>query len=983
MTFIDWLLTLITLAAAFAVIQFCWKRRGLKFATLGIAVGMLSILYCANPLINLYRMQNLKFTDLNVSETQSAAGVPLAHGLPTRWTGEPLALDLAKGGRNLKKAVEAAGKMNHLLILDATHGVLPEYREWVETEFGKVTESPGAKQTVCFRRLPEIPYATGICVETHARFSLTPNLTSYAVSQDGRSSFIHVKHDGASRFAITTMSLDVGPEALCLTQLSKGSACAGIEILPDGALSALFVEAENLTQHHLLEEFHILPMQTNDISIQESESPYRCGGFDSKSTFFAFKLTQLKATLSKVTNESGLTQAVRELDKNLTCPGPASLQIPLFAMKNTESATRSFLTQLLEKPFWITPPESYVSRKQKIDGVTLQEDGYALKVTSPIEIKKFALTVMTPVTFNEDILHFLKPVGDTEFKVYRSGTTAFRIVTNLAPSAEFAIDTAPVIRGTSALNASIVSDWTGFNRSMLFALSLALIIGWLQGFATVRTERQVFFPMTFFYICFIGLLWSFLSYRASLQGSQGTAELTSERPMEPQYTTLRDWNEEWWKKSVDAKEDKIQVTQAVSSSWRAEVQAARQAANQNTPTTEGLKVLDLAAKADPQFQAQATVVVWDAPEVRNWYFRKSPAYASALTAWQSLLKLPQIKGQIQASSPLNFSELTKNTILIVLDQSQLSESNQKSLNAWVSGGGTVVYHSALDPALSPDPEGTQKKSYSKIPDAFGKLVEVNRTHYLKTKTGKWYSVEKLGSGRKVFVGLVPLQANSQHLLKELLLGLSHVEVTTNSYHADGCHSALLVEPYGASLESLRAFAVRLKDAGMPVQWTVSAESFARMAPEWKNSFAPNNVVFLDDGKSQSRMFAVELYRRFFKVTGTPVFVTVKDEKPNLIGPESLLIRAELMPSGESKESSTQLWTSSCLTGISRPRLLSSNEMKNSINFWQNSISALPAFHLQNAVELLENAALLATPAKRKWISSDNDPMIYEFERNSP
>jgi hypothetical protein len=289
----------------------------------------------------------------------------------------------------------------------------------------------------------------------------------------------------------------------------------------------------------------------------------------------------------------------------------------------------------------------------------------------------------------------------------------------------------------------------------------------------------------------------------------------------------------------------------------------------------------------------------------------------------------------------------------------------------------------LDPARNPDSDAYHRKTYSKIPDAFGATVEVNRSHLVDAKTGRWYQIKKLGSGRMVFAGLTPDQASSQHLIKELLLGLSHVKVSVNSVQADGCHSALLAEPYGASPEALRSFANHLQSAHIPLQWALSAESFARMAPEWKAHFTANNIVFIDDGKAETRNFASEIYQFFFKVTHPPVFVTYSDQKPSLAGPETLLLRVELMPSGEAKESSTALWESSCLSGVARPRLLTSNEMKNNLSFWQNSLTSLANFRMQNANELLDNASRLDSTAKRTLVGSDNDPMKYETEKSSP
>ncbi len=976
MTLFDAILTLITILSAFTVIHFCYKQRKLKYAKLGMAIGILSILYCANPILSWYKMKNLKYSGLNESETQSASGVPMAHGIPTRWTGEALLFDLTVAGKSIQNYIDEAGQKNKLLIFSAENGILPEYQAWAEKEFGKILPVDSEINNVCFRRQPEVPYASGICREFKARYSLVPSASAYAISSDGKNSFIHLKQSGLSRYGITTISLDGSPETLCLSELSKGSACAGVEILPDGALSVLFLEATDPIQKHVMEEFKVPDMSLGELHLQNSDHQFNCGGFDLKNNLTTITHTSLKTRLSQINSENELTEVIQDLNSHLPCPGPISLEVPVFLNRKLEPTTRSFLTQVLEKPFWVTPPASYFGRKQKIEKTELFQDGYKLVVKSPIEIKNFAITIMSPVTFDEEILHFIKPSNINDFKIYRIGATTFRLVSNLVKDLDFSVDTAPLLRGTSASNASTVSDWTGFNRSMLFALSLALIISWLQGFATARTEKQVFFPMTFFYICFIGLLWFFLSSRASYLGDQGVANLTEERLSDPQYITVRDWNENWWKKDLEDQEVHQASSQSNNASWRAEVELARKASNSNIPTAEAIKFLDLNPSANPKYLSQVRIQVWDAPEVRNWYFRKSPSYASALTAWQSLLQFPEIKGEIDSSATLDFNHINHNTIIVVLDYALLSESNQKALNDWISNGGTAVFHTALDSALSKDPELFQKKNYSKIPDAFGVPLEINRTHFIQSKTGDWFNIKKIGSGRKVFAGVVPYQTNSLQLLKELLHGLNRSSVVVNSFHDDGCHTAIFAEPYGASSETLRSFSNHLKATGVNIQWAISAESFARMAPEWKNTFTPQNIAFLDDGKPIMRAFSTELYQRFFKVTSKPVFITIKDEKPNLIGPEALLVRAEVLES-------VDLWESSCITGVSRPRLLTSNEIKNSIGIWQNKISSLKTFHFQTGIQLLDNAPLLSSPGKRKWISNESNPMKYAPERTSP
>ena len=976
MTLSDAILTFLTILSAFTVIHFCYQQRKLKYANLGILIGLFSILYCANPIFSWYKIKNLKYSDLNSAETQTASGVPMAHGIPTRWTGDALHFDLSVGGRSIQKYLDDSGQKNKLLIFDAANGVSIDYQAWVEKEFGKITPTSEETQIVCFRRLPEVPYASGICREFKSHFSLIPSLNSYAISSDGKSSFIQLKQTGASKYGITTISLEGSPETLCLSELSKGSACAGVEIVPEGALSVLFLDASDSLQKQAMEEFKIPAVHAKNLQILSSQNLYECGGIDLKNNIITTTHPTLKNKLSKVTSENELTEVIQDFNTNLHCPGPLSIEIPVFTNKKIEPTTRSFLTQLLEKPFWITPPESYLDRKQKVEQIQLTQEGYKLQIKSPVEIKKFAITIMNPVTFDEEILRFIKPSNINDLKVYRIGATTFRFVSNLLPNIDFSVDTSPILRGTNASNSSAVSDWTGFNRSMLFALTLALLISWLQGVATAKSEKQAFFPMTFFYISFIGLLWFFLSSRASYLGYQGAAELAEERPTDPQYITIHDWNEDWWKKNIEDQEVHIATNQTISASWRAEVELARKKSHEDIPTSEAMKYLDLAYKADPKYLSQVDILIWDAPEVRNWYFRKSPTYSSAFTAWQSILKLPEIKGEINASTNLDFSKISKKTIVVVLDLTQLSERNQKELSEWVNAGGTVLYHAALDPALSKDPESFQKRAYSKIIDAFGTPLEINRAHFIQSKTGEWFNVKNSGSGRKVFAGVVPYQTSSQLLLKELLHGLNRSEVVVNSFHNDGCHTAILAEPYGASTEVLRGFASQLKSAGIPLQWVFSAESFARMAPEWRNIISTGNILFLDDSKAESRMFAIELYQRFFKVTSKPVFVNIRDEKQNLIGPEALLVRSEILDSVES-------WEASCITGISRPRLITSTEIKNSLGTWKNKILSHNTFQFQTDIQLLDNAALLSAPQKRRWISNESNPMKYEPKRTSP
>ncbi len=993
MTILDLFLTVFALISAITVLQFCVKNLNLARAGFGITVAVLTILYCGLPVYRWYEMRNAQNGEVNALPVNTGSESTLAKGLPTVWSKFSLELDLAVPGLSIENAIKESEKSNRILVLLAERGILPEYESWVKKEFGSYKVTTEKNLSICFHRLAEFPYSSGICQPRSPRLLFDTSTFAYASVQNGEGASVLLKRIDNSRVAISTMPLENSPEEYCLKQLSQGSACAVVEVIPGGALSALFLDSQNSDQKMVMDEFHVPTGAPAEMAHVDPKKSMACGGLDeSKGSMWVIEDKPLQTALEKVNSEIELSDAIRKTDELLSCAGPSFLRVPAFNFKKVQPATRSFLAQLLEYPFWLTTPESYLERVKHIKGLKVTSDVQVFHVNSKDEIRKLAVTVLTPVTFNEELLHYLHlDVRRNEFRAFRTGPTAFRIVSDVSSEVPFDLQTAAVLNASSSKSSSSVTDWSGFNRALLFALALALFVSWLQSVATVKSEHRAFTPLTFFYIGIIGLIWSFLSYRASLQGGQGSlAETQLERHAENQYATFRDWNESWWKPIEEVKETKIAVSAAQTASWRAEVAAAKKKAGEAELVSDQMKALDLAQGMHAKFSKRVNLILWDAPEIRNWYFRKSPAYASTVTAWQSLYQTIGFYGETKTDPVLAFDSLPKETIVIVPDLGLLSQASLAALSKWVNSGGTVVYHWNLDPLLSNRPQSAfnfpasdwKRLEYSKLSSSFEGLLEVNRPHWVNLKTKTWYSITPLGSGRFVYSGVMPVQANASHLEQELLHGLNDSEAEINVYQSK-CSTALLIQPYGVEHTYFQGLAQKLKASNVPFSWALDAESFARMAPEWKSSFTAKNVVFIDDGKPVSRFYADELYKRFFKTSESPLFVSL-DANQKTEGPKSVVLRADLLPASEAREISIPIWKSECMTGVARPRLMVAQELKTHLPFWQAEIPLMGAGSFETVSDLfLHTAPLMPTPSRGKLRSKYLTPLQFQIERTAP
>jgi hypothetical protein len=829
-----------------------------------------------------------------------------------------------------------------LFILDASNGILPENKVVLETIFNDIKLEPAQdKQTadVCWMRHTFFTMATGVCEQRSVKWLINPSQDDLTRTQKSFST-VRVAEHGASRWVIVTHSIPVdapSAEEQCLLGLSKGLACASVEVLPSAATAALYISTTDLTIQTVLEEFAAaIPKDLNEglAMYSTGESPllekvsdsntenFECGGIflNPEIRLKTLVLDSITAGLREADTESKLAKEAKNLTRYLNCPGLSQLLLPKFKRRDLKISARSFMTHAMKHAFWFTDDKSYLNRLSKIQEVSIQTDDSQQKVALAhvANIKGLSLSFVLPTRYPEEMLQSLNVVNPgSDWSVYRMGSYAFRI------SLDKAADNA-VIDLTSFFQ-SLQGNQLGFTNflgsvGVLPSLQLAFILAVLLTFVHVTASaKPVMWIFTFAPVALITFILVFLSIISSrLPSGNDTSLAQMENPALPQHLFLRDWPDQWFERSQVRDAEIAATSQRQSEKW---AKALRDGSKVTATGDQNSLVLGAESILHESIKGSRRVVVWDYPPARNFYFRKSSAYQSLILGWR---EIASANDSVEISLAGQFDQLNaqpKNSVVIIPDIRFFSDSDLASLDQFVKAGGLLVFSEKIESEEAGYEfkietgftevlrvAGLQKSSsanYSKVSVAGLNVSSLNVAHRILKPSLQWVSGQKWGAGAAIFLGVQPLDSQSRILINEIVSRLQGKQISVPDL-GEGCATAIFLQPWGTSTAELDAFSRSVRQAGYDLRWLLDPISLAKMAPQWESRLRADGVVFLDDGKATSRSLASELIKTLQGPSATPVFVL--SEGLQTISNTDVGYQASI-------------WKSECRLGLAKPRFL--------------------------------------------------------------
>ena len=329
-------------------------------------------------------------------------------------------------------------------------------------------------------------------------------------------------------------------------------------------------------------------------------------------------------------------------------------------------------------------------------------------------------------------------------------------------------------------------------------------------------------------------------------------------------------------------------------------------------------------------------------------------------------------------------------IILIPDLAHLSRAHLDSLNEWVMAGGHLVFSDSLTVQKSQEQTTdtpllraasaigfghSSKKSYSQISIDGENALEVKVSHRTLEKDS-WWKTARYGEGRISFMGVSPLDQESGRVSTEVLARIAGMRLEVRDA-GTGCATTLLLEPFGAPPGHLQRMATDLKQQGIQLRWWLSPESFARMVPIWQNSFRQMGVVFLDDGKPETRFRAEYLWNKFR--THRPVELATLNEVGNGAeqGPKGMLFHALALRSTQE----LSRWRTSCVLGAADVRYLPAKTLfasKESETTWSEALlddgprTYTPPSHIARRAKVLTTARDSSEGEKTKTLDFSKD-----------
>jgi hypothetical protein len=475
-------------------------------------------------------------------------------------------LDLSVPGLDLGGALRAAaaGPGRGVVLLQGGAGIRDEYRPWLEARFGALQPRPGPPAPVCFRRTPLLPYASALCPLRPISFTLPASDTDIAREPRGQAVLaLRAEGPAAVVLAAATFGDPPAPEERCLAALARGRACAAVEVTPGAALATVALSPEGdapSLARGVLSEFRVRPLEPGDEALRlyarqgasaagdelvsDRDQPRFCGGLLEGGGVLAQRHDAVAQALAAARSEAELTALLELVDADWSCPGPAHVSVPSLGLRNERAGLRSLITQLGERPFWITDPASFRNRAEKVASVLgAVGDDRTLWLEAREPVEDLAVTLTAPFPLDDEALRRIDVHHQGRWQVLRVSATAVRV--SLDRAALAGLSFGGTLEAPPALTGPLHRP--GLLGSALIAFVIGGVLSIVQGFAGDRRTGAASANATFLGLAAVvfPLLWG--SYRASLRPGRGETSVSrSEQPPAPVHVFFRDWPEAWF-----------------------------------------------------------------------------------------------------------------------------------------------------------------------------------------------------------------------------------------------------------------------------------------------------------------------------------------------------------------------------------------------------------------------------------------------------
>ncbi len=1025
---------------AFVLFLICLLNFKLFSSILGIIVSLIFLGIAG------YSLQEINYSSKTSSKSNQNAAIKSnsiaafpgnGFAIFRRQDGQNSILNLSQENIDLNQSVEKFSTQKRWMILDASQGILPEYKDWISEHIGIINsaEVPDSNlpsmQNICWLRNLFFPFASVKCTPHKINQTFQTASLVFARTQSGAPVIAGASIQNTI-VAMSFVPLEAvsRPEIQCLLALSNGNICVLREELPNATIKTIQIVPQTPVQKAIVSENNILVRQNladadlelvpskSNIAVNKIENlkPHSemCSGiFDSKSVTGIYD-SESSQELKEIRTAASYDAFVQRMVHNNPCAHALILPLSEYNWSNEIIAMRSLFSAIRAQPVWLTSLESLENRVRSVEHVHLATDENSGQMTihNPNYIKNISLSIISPTFISDATLSKIRLDKDAQkWSLFRSGPNASRLVFNF-PIKKVSLDFAELVNDKNDKPTALF-DFYSIQKLILCSFSIAVFLSLIRTVAMIH-NRQYFYPNSFiasFSIIFC-LLWQSYKQMSFAQGAHLSA-IYEEGHDSISHVFLRDWPEEWYPKWIAEEKKNPILTESLWSKWNALFKKAKL-----LPSTEavGLEAFDIDGLEPALIAPHGKVLIWNSQRAQSWYSEHKLDSEKILAGWHSVLKASG--AAFDEILDLNLTEkLTSEIkILVIPDIRFVLPSDIVFLEKWMSQGGKIIYNEkrSEEPSTYRPVDDSKwpklwkntltESGYSKTTPSIHSLTQsmelgntkINISHRIlshpPSKQIPWLGAAPYGYGGAYYAGIDPLDENSHILLTQLISSLRGAGKLIPK-NIQNCQSALFVTPFGATKESLTEAMSRARKRGIHLNWLLDSASFPLMIPEMSQSFQTQGVVFLDDGNSQHRNAANYLWKIFKNDdTSIPVFAHLSHEEKRITlknishsGDTGFLLRAVQLPKIDAVAPFFEKWRSDCAYGVADPRIIPAADLTENPEKWIHLLSQLQDIQISEAYflarrfqeinSLIKSANEQSKTQNLKLVSSPWDPIM--------
>lgn len=923
----------------------------------------------------------------------------------------PARIDLSQGGQSLESILQK--KTPAWTLLDASKGVHSDYRQTIETHFGKLIENKNVKVPgLCWHRHSLFPLTSGECPDREAPHLLSGTDDDLTLNAEGLST-VRLKMINKAVKILITHAIPLSEpsrEEGCLLGLAKQDLCIAVDNLPGTTLGALSLYSDDKLAQKVFEEFGISnePILEKGILRYHARADHKpivldqpqmtkgCLGPAASNQTLVAKLNWYNSIWSNITTYKDLLKTFDLFDSQLRCGGLAQIELGASKMQKPEAAVRTLGTGLQEKLFWLTTPSSYAARLQKIAdlqvGTDLKQKQVLLNARTPIY--DFSFTILSPVTIEEEQGLEVSVASElNNWSLFQTGENSFKVtIPELKSQAIFNLSDFLETLVNPKLTWFTFWRTAGTKESLSIAFIFAVFLSLTQVASPSRRTR-IGWSYAFLAIFILTYVIVFSSYHFSRREGGAKPFLFSMEEMQgPPHLFQRDWPDDWYKDISDRTLPVSLTEMDLNTQWKSILAGSQQRARVLSEQKLKSRLVEILPPHLPMVKmgkpTKRKVIIWDNPVARNFYFRKTLMYQLALQAWRDLADSSDNKWTIYNETSLP-SGLNKDTVLVVPDLAFVNNEDLTSIGHFVASGGVLVFSDHIAPEsrnimwehindkYNPDfpPDfpivlsnlGVGQTTVSYFTPIAEKGISTILTAPHLVFNDRWLNAKSFGYGSTVFLGVQPIDSKSQSVVLEIINRLRGQKYKIPDLGTD-CATALLVKPF-AKPQVLEDLVAKARSYQMDLKWFVDPISFAAMVPAWKDHFLAEGVVFIDDGTAYNRYLAEDLWKEFLAQNNKPdSILLLANESGEItsqnIGPKAQLVGGVLISSAQDKN--LKNWRVECSQGLARPRILPHNLKATEFGLIFNNLHKDPAVPFLGYNELSKRITILNQPEIKQY-----------------